>query len=101
MEVMRFYRQLRRHDVEIECSRTNMKLKKLADNIKVLIKNVLYYTQSTRPNLDASNPKDYRHIPQTIPFLDSIFVKLQSRFADKRAHYELTILMDSKLCYKI
>ena len=54
--------------------------------------------RQSRPNPEVQSPKDYWRVTVTIPFLDSIITELESRFgSEKRAHYELCVLIPEVL----
>ena len=57
-------------------------VKKFADDVgsEEKMPRIIHGRQS-RPNPEVTNPKDYWRVTLTIPFLDSIIMELESRFA--------------------
>ena len=89
-EVVQSYKCIRK-DVDVEHNRIYAKAKKLAADIGSgeAMPRIIRGRQ-TRANPTVLLPCDYWRVTLTIPFLDSIFSELESRFAsDKRAHFEL------------
>ena len=96
---MKQHYQALREDVDKEHDRIYQKALLLTDKIggEERMPCIIPERQS-RPNPEVQSPKDYWRVTVTIPFLDSIITKLESRFeSEKRAHYKLCALIPEVL----
>ena len=101
-DVKRCYKRIR-EDICTQHNRIYCKTLKLADDIgsKEGMPRIVKRRQKNRPNPDVTSPQDYWRVTVTIPFIDSIISELDCRFSsDKRAHYELCVLMPEVIIHK-